>query len=270
MAEQQGRSLETASDIQQRRDQVLQRYDRFKQAAEQRRAKLQDALRLQQFRRDADELEGWIGEKLQTASDEAYKDTSNLQVRDLSADGDVFSAPLRRASRALVETVDVGSWPCAHGLWCGETSRPSAVWTFWSTFGNNFRVYRQTSCSPITSDTLSVELQRERAAFGFSLRFGALGSEWELHSPMWSRHCQTHCVYCAFLPEILDPRCRDVPLHERDTWIVAQIMNANCAVWLGKCGANFMQSREKSSSDHKSILPKHVIVHLHKFMPACN
>lgn len=80
MAEQKGRSLETAADIQQRRDQVLQRYDRFKQAAEERRAKLQDALRLQQFRRDADELEGWIGEKLQTASDEAYKDTSNLQV----------------------------------------------------------------------------------------------------------------------------------------------------------------------------------------------
>lgn len=80
MAEPQGRSLETAEDIQARRDQVLARYQKFKAAAEQRRAKLQDALRLQQFRRDADELEGWITEKLQTASDEAYKDTTNLQV----------------------------------------------------------------------------------------------------------------------------------------------------------------------------------------------
>eukprot|EP00117_Sycon_ciliatum_P010415 scpid4432/ scgid12327/ Spectrin alpha chain, brain; Alpha-II spectrin; Fodrin alpha chain; Spectrin, non-erythroid alpha chain len=79
MAETQGRSLETAEDIQARRDQVLARYQKFKAAAEQRRGKLQDALRLQQFRRDADELEGWISEKLQTASDEAYKDTTNLQ-----------------------------------------------------------------------------------------------------------------------------------------------------------------------------------------------
>ena len=87
MAEPQGRSLETAEDIQARRDQVLVRYQKFKDAAEQRRAKLQDALRLQQFRRDADELEGWISEKLQTASDEAYKDTTNLQVGVLTSDG---------------------------------------------------------------------------------------------------------------------------------------------------------------------------------------
>ena len=72
--------LETVDDIQVRRSQVLARYDRFKQGTEKRRAKLQDALRLQQFRRDADELEGWIDEKMQIASDEAYKDTTNLQV----------------------------------------------------------------------------------------------------------------------------------------------------------------------------------------------
>ena len=33
------------------------------------------------FRRDADELESWIYEKLQVASDESYKDPTNLQVR---------------------------------------------------------------------------------------------------------------------------------------------------------------------------------------------
>ena len=32
------------------------------------------------FKRDADELESWINEKLQTASDESYRDPTNLQV----------------------------------------------------------------------------------------------------------------------------------------------------------------------------------------------
>ena len=36
---------------------------------------------LQYFKRDADELESWIYEKLQAASDESYKDPTNLQVR---------------------------------------------------------------------------------------------------------------------------------------------------------------------------------------------
>lgn len=72
--------LESVNDIQSRRSQVLDRYQRFKAAAQERRAKLQDGLKYQQFRRDADELDDWIGDKLQTATDEAYKDTTNLQV----------------------------------------------------------------------------------------------------------------------------------------------------------------------------------------------
>lgn len=35
---------------------------------------------IQYFKRDADELESWIYEKLQAASDESYKDPTNLQV----------------------------------------------------------------------------------------------------------------------------------------------------------------------------------------------
>ena len=76
-------SVKTAdelSNIQSRRDVVLARYQQFKSAAEQRRAKLEQAKQLQQFRRDADELEAWVKEKVQIASDEAYKDRRNLQV----------------------------------------------------------------------------------------------------------------------------------------------------------------------------------------------
>lgn len=35
---------------------------------------------LQFFKRDADELEIWIREKLETAKEESYRDTTNLQV----------------------------------------------------------------------------------------------------------------------------------------------------------------------------------------------
>lgn len=72
--------LETAEDIQERRQQVLDRYRRFKELSVVRRQKLEDSFRFQCFRRDAEELEKWIQEKLQIASDENYKDPSNLQV----------------------------------------------------------------------------------------------------------------------------------------------------------------------------------------------
>lgn len=72
--------LETAEDIQERRQQVLNRYDVFKQDARAKREKLEDSRRFQYFKRDADELESWILEKLQAASDESYKDPTNLQV----------------------------------------------------------------------------------------------------------------------------------------------------------------------------------------------
>lgn len=73
--------LETAEDIQERRQQVLSRYDNFKADARAKREKLEDSRRFQYFKRDADELESWIMEKLQAASDESYKDPTNLQVR---------------------------------------------------------------------------------------------------------------------------------------------------------------------------------------------
>lgn len=59
---------------------MLNRYEDFKQEARAKREKLEDSRRFQYFKRDADELESWIQEKLQAASDESYKDPTNLQV----------------------------------------------------------------------------------------------------------------------------------------------------------------------------------------------
>lgn len=73
--------LEDPDTLRLRRDQVLERYKGFKEAAKQRRGKLEDARKFQQFRRDADELESWIREKMQVVSDDSYsKDGTNLQV----------------------------------------------------------------------------------------------------------------------------------------------------------------------------------------------
>lgn len=73
--------LETAEDIQERRDQVLGRYSAFRTEAKTKREKLEDSRRYQYFKRDADELESWIYEKLQAASDEGFKDVTNLQAK---------------------------------------------------------------------------------------------------------------------------------------------------------------------------------------------
>ena len=56
------------------------RYAAFKDATRTRRERLEDARKFMYFKRDADELESWINEKLQTASDESYRDPTNLQV----------------------------------------------------------------------------------------------------------------------------------------------------------------------------------------------
>lgn len=85
--------LETAEDIQDRRQQVLDRYRRFKELSIMRRQKLEDSYRFQCFRRDAEELEKWIQEKLQIASDENYKDPSNLQVGGSADAGGLRDSP---------------------------------------------------------------------------------------------------------------------------------------------------------------------------------
>ena len=72
--------LETVEDIENRRDQVLQKYADFRQATSDRRKRLEDAKKLFQFKRDADEVEAWIQDKMVVASDECYKDQANLQV----------------------------------------------------------------------------------------------------------------------------------------------------------------------------------------------
>ena len=45
------------------------------------RSRLGESQTLQDFSRDAEEIEAWIADKLTAASDEPVKETQNLQVR---------------------------------------------------------------------------------------------------------------------------------------------------------------------------------------------
>lgn len=62
---------------------------------------------LQYFKRDADELESWIHEKLQAASDESYKDPTNLQAKIQKHQA--FEAEVAAHSNAIVVLDNTGS-----------------------------------------------------------------------------------------------------------------------------------------------------------------
>ncbi len=55
-------------------------WGKLKEALIEKRSKLGESQTLQQFSRDADEIENWIVEKLQVAQEESYKDPTNIQV----------------------------------------------------------------------------------------------------------------------------------------------------------------------------------------------
>lgn len=64
-----------------RRAGVLSRWSKLKSSLAAWRNTLGQSLCLQQFMREAGEVGAWMAEKMQTASDESYKDPTNLSVR---------------------------------------------------------------------------------------------------------------------------------------------------------------------------------------------
>uniref|UniRef100_A0A2K5R8N7 Spectrin alpha chain, non-erythrocytic 1 n=1 Tax=Cebus imitator TaxID=2715852 RepID=A0A2K5R8N7_CEBIM len=113
--------LETAEDIQERRQQVLDRYHRFKELSTLRRQKLEDSYRFQFFQRDAEELEKWIQEKLQIASDDNYKDPTNLQGK--LQKHQAFEAEVQANSGAIVKLDETGNLMISEGHFASETIR---------------------------------------------------------------------------------------------------------------------------------------------------
>ncbi|XP_003500317.1 spectrin alpha chain, erythrocytic 1 isoform X2, partial [Cricetulus griseus] len=92
--------LETAEEIQHRRQEVLDQYQRFKERVAERGQKLEESYHYQVFRRDADDLEKWIMEKLEIAKDKSYEPT-NIQGKYQKHES--FVAEVQAKSRVLPE-----------------------------------------------------------------------------------------------------------------------------------------------------------------------
>jgi len=110
--------LETVEDIQERREQVLGRYAHFKEEARHKRGLLEESRRFQYFKRDADELESWINEKLQVASDESWKDPSNLAGKIQKHQA--FEAEVAAHANAIVTLDRTGVEMIQHGHYASE------------------------------------------------------------------------------------------------------------------------------------------------------
>ncbi|XP_074246098.1 spectrin alpha chain, erythrocytic 1 isoform X2 [Saimiri boliviensis] len=93
--------LETAEEIQERRQEVLTRYQRFKERVAERGQKLEESYHLQVFKRDADDLGKWIMEKVKILSDKSYEDPTNIQGKYQKHKS--FEAEVQAKSRVMSE-----------------------------------------------------------------------------------------------------------------------------------------------------------------------
>ena len=94
------------SNISSRRDGVLARRNKLIEVSGHRKLRLDDSYKFQQFRRDAFEVESWINEKVQIASDESYQDASNLQGK--LQQHNAFEAELSANKSRVDSVVEVG------------------------------------------------------------------------------------------------------------------------------------------------------------------
>lgn len=94
------------------------RWRKLKENLLENRAKLGEAQSLQQFSRDVDEMEIWITEKVAMASEESYKDPSNIQAKhqkhqafeaELAANSDRISAVLKMGEKLVDDQQCSGS-----------------------------------------------------------------------------------------------------------------------------------------------------------------
>lgn len=105
-----------APEIKNKCNQVLDRWARLKDAMIEMRSKLNESQTLQQFSRDADEVESWIQEKQATALSSSVRDATNIQAKnqkhqaleaELKANEERIKAVLE-SGRKLIESKQCG------------------------------------------------------------------------------------------------------------------------------------------------------------------
>merc|ERR1719412_1358771 len=95
-----------ASDIDSKKREVLSRWQNLKEALIEKRSKLGESQTLQQFSRDADEIENWMLEKLQLAEEETKPDAANIQSKHQKHQA--FEAELAANSDRIKSVLDMG------------------------------------------------------------------------------------------------------------------------------------------------------------------
>lgn len=113
--------LETAEEIQERRQEVLGRYQRFKDLVAERGQKLEESYHYQVFRRDADDLEKWILEKLKVLEDKSYEDPTNIQGKYQKHEA--LEAEVQAKSRVLPELEEIRALRFAEGHFAHEDTK---------------------------------------------------------------------------------------------------------------------------------------------------
>ena len=93
-------------DIEDKKKDVLARWGKLKEALIQKRSKLGESQTLQQFSRDADEIENWMLEKMQLAEEENYKDPANIQSKHQKHQA--FEAELRANADRIQSVLAMG------------------------------------------------------------------------------------------------------------------------------------------------------------------
>ncbi len=93
-------------DIDSKKKEVLSRWEELKEALIQKRSKLGESQTLQQFSRDADEIENWMLEKMQLAEEENYKDPANIQSKHQKHQA--FEAELRANADRIQSVLAMG------------------------------------------------------------------------------------------------------------------------------------------------------------------
>ncbi|XP_019677904.3 spectrin alpha chain, erythrocytic 1 isoform X2 [Felis catus] len=113
--------LETAEAIQERRREVLTRYQRFKELVAERGQKLEESYHYQVFRRDADDLEKWVLEKLKIADDKSYEDLTNIQGKYRKHES--LEAEIQAKSRVIPELEEIRETRFAEGHFAHEDTK---------------------------------------------------------------------------------------------------------------------------------------------------
>ncbi|KAL3113191.1 hypothetical protein niasHT_018110 [Heterodera trifolii] len=85
------------------------------------RLRFEETRQFQYFKRDADELENWILEKLQTAAEESFRDPTNLQAKIQKHDA--FVAEVQAHSNAITKLDKTGNDIIQHDYYEKETIR---------------------------------------------------------------------------------------------------------------------------------------------------